>query len=278
MKELLLKDGRDLPRDFLRKFWIEPGDDFVAFLSRLKDKGLSFLLEVPDDATNVADLISEQVTQIKTRGGPSVPEPPDTREGQTTFLWEFLSCKSSKFKMKDLRSAARNASGKKPFIEIAASSKMLAPVEYRVKVITKEFGFKDPLRAHNDEPEKFVIIGSLVCCFLFALLTHFSMAGARFPGHCSAGVTGVYNQDLSDDPDNTLWPHGCYAYRLLYGLRICGENTRDTFSKLLERCHRGQNAPMCHLVADPSEDEVHTLHYQLRVLQLPPGLSSYDRG
>jgi len=172
MKKLYVANSGDLPRDFLEKFWFEPGDDFVAFLSRLKDGGLSFLLEAPNDATNVSDLISEQVRQIKTRGGPSVPEPRDTGEGQAALHWEFLSCKSIKVKAKDLRqSDCPHASKKKDFIGIAASSKMLAPVDHKVKTIAKEFGFRNPLREHDDEPEKFVIIGLWMLPLSFTLLS-----------------------------------------------------------------------------------------------------------
>ena len=154
MKELCVENRTDLPRDFLQKFWIEPGDDFIAFLMRLRDKNLSFSLEAPDNASDVPDLISEQVGQIKRRGGPSVPESSHVGEGQVKLLWEFLSCKSMKVKAKDLRQPAlQRAPGRREVIVVAASSKMLAPVEHKVKVIAKEFGFKNPLREHEDEAE-----------------------------------------------------------------------------------------------------------------------------
>jgi hypothetical protein len=150
--------------DFLRKFWIEPGDDFIAFLSRLKDNDLSFLVEVSDDGSaghSVSDAIDEQIRGISARGGPSVPEPASTAVGQAAVRWEFLSCKCISMKPKDLRRPdPQHGTAKKPFIGIAASSKMLAPVERNVKAITKEYGFKNPLREHDHEPEKFVIIGA----------------------------------------------------------------------------------------------------------------------
>lgn len=174
MKELCVENGRDIPRDFLQKFWIEPGDDFVTFLTTLKDKGLSFVLEAPDNAPGISDQISEQIARIKTRGGPSIPEPSGVREGQAALLWEFLTCKAAKVKARDLRlPGPQRRPGTKEFIVIGASTKMLAPVEYKVKVIAKEFGFKDPLRQHDDDPEKFVIVGSWLSCCRFDLLRVF---------------------------------------------------------------------------------------------------------
>ena len=96
-------------------------------------------------------------------------------------------------------------------IAVAASSKMLAPVEHKVKVISKDFGFKNPLREHEDEAEKFVIISLWIWCLCFTPLSDVPFTGACFPGYCSTGVGDVYNQDLNDQPANILWPHGCYV-------------------------------------------------------------------
>ena len=47
-------------------------------------------------------------------------------------------------------------------IEIKTSSAMLAPVDYNVRTITKQFGIKNTIREDPAEPEKFVIIGMRV--------------------------------------------------------------------------------------------------------------------
>lgn len=80
-----------------------------------------------------------------------------------------------------------------------------------------------------------------------------------------ADITGVYNDDFHDNQEDILWLHGCYVYRLLHDLKICGQNTKETFSRLLGRCCTGQNAPMCHVVVKPSDDEVMTPCHVLQI-------------
>ena len=81
--------------------------------------------------------------------------------------------------------------------------------------------------------------------------------GARFPGHCPASIKRVYNGDFGEDEDSdTLDEHGCYIYRLLHGLEICGENTEKTFARLLRRCREGKNFPMCRVAPVLSDDGV----------------------
>ena len=85
--------------------------------------------------------------------------------------------------------------------------------------------------------------------------------GARYPGHCAAPIKGVYHEGFGEGDCDILLPHGCYVYRLLHGLNICGENTNVTFAQLLKRCKNGNNNPACPVVATlASEDEVRTLH------------------
>ena len=82
--------------------------------------------------------------------------------------------------------------------------------------------------------------------------------GARFPGYCTASIGTVFNGDFPRAHPDILYQHGCYAYRLLHDLNICGENTQVTFSPLLKRCSGGRNGPMCHtdIAALLSDDEV----------------------
>lgn len=172
MRELRVEHAGDIPADFLQKFWIEPGNDFVAFLSRLKTQDLSFLVEVADDGSGgptVLDLIGDEVRAIQRRTGFTVPSSTATAGGPAASDWEFLSCKGLKKKGKDLRKSNLD-SERREMIVIAASAKMLAPVDHKVNTIAKEFGFKNPLRERDDEPEKFVIIGGCVQWLLLSLL------------------------------------------------------------------------------------------------------------
>lgn len=166
MRDLQIQRAGDIPGDFLQKLCFEPGVEFMAFLSRLKGNGLSFVLEFPDDAPGgapVLDAINEQVEAIMVRGGPSLPGPTGIVPAQATSRWEFLSCKYVKMKERDLRLPnSRASSQSRDLVRISASTKMLSPVEHKVRLIAREFGFKDPLRVHDDEPEKFVIIGGWV--------------------------------------------------------------------------------------------------------------------
>ena len=93
------------------------------------------------------------------------------------------------------------------------------------------------------------------------LLSCASSTGARYPSHCSAPIKDVYHEGFDEDDCDILIPHACYAYRLLHGLNIRGENTNVTFARLLKRCKSGDNYPACPIVATlASEDEVRTLH------------------
>lgn len=89
------------------------------------------------------------------------------------------------------------------------------------------------------------------------------MTGPRFHGYCSASIQSVYNEDFEKDDVDLASSHGCYAYRLLHGLSICGQSTTDTFARLLKRCSRKRNSPMCSYESDASmsTDEVGLIPY-----------------
>ena len=159
MKELQLQRKSDLPANFLQKVWIAAGADFNSFLSQFKAHDLFFSVEVPDedlDNDAASNAIDEQLQGIALRGGPKLPGP----GGDPQRRWEYLSCRVVNVKMRDLRGGGRQGGGEKMgVVEIKTSSKMLAPLDYKVKAITKHLGFKNTLRESEDEPEKFVVIG-----------------------------------------------------------------------------------------------------------------------
>jgi hypothetical protein len=165
MNELQIQHRTDLPANFLRKFWIESGVAFESFLSRCKTHGWLFSIEVPEgDGNNNAmvDAINEGVQTLAGHGGPTLPKPEGHLNRDGERRWDFLSCKSTNQKVKELRgrqSHEQNSNEKLPFIEIKPSNVLLAPVDFTVKTVTKLLGFKNILKENPDEPEKFVAIG-----------------------------------------------------------------------------------------------------------------------
>ena len=55
----------------------------------------------------------------------------------------------------------------------------------------------------------------------------------------------VEHRDFGEEDLGILDHHGCYVYRLLHDLVICGENTSQTFARLLRSCQKRENGPMC---------------------------------
>ena len=164
MKVQQIASKRDLPQDFVQKFWIETGDDFGTFLTRFRDHDLLFTVEVVDEQDSSIDLqeaINAELRSIEARGGPSLPKPAGGSSSNDARCWEFLSCKEGKVTSKQLR--VRGASKEKiVVVQIGSSSAMLAPIDYNIPTITKRFGIKNILRENAEEPEKLVIIGNAI--------------------------------------------------------------------------------------------------------------------
>jgi hypothetical protein len=161
MKAQIVDNSRHLPRDFLDKFWIEPGDSFVAFLSRLQQHDLLFTVEVagePENHVNLSDAINTQLHLIEARGGPCLPRPAEGSAAGDPRKWDFLSSREQKVKPKDLRGRVQH-SRKVAIIEIKTSSSIMAPIDYQIASVTKQFGIKNALRRDGGEPEKLVFIG-----------------------------------------------------------------------------------------------------------------------
>ena len=256
----------DIPSDFVQKFWIAPGTDFYQFLARLVENDLLFTIEVPADASDGPSVLQQIDDELGTRratGGPTLPKSSRTFGPEPSHSWQLLSCKQTKVKPKDLRAGnIRQGKEKQEFIEIKATSEMLAPVDYKVATVTKRFGFKNPLRSEEGDPEMLVVIGEHTG-WLVGAVTQYQSSGARFPGYCTASIGSVFHDDFEEGHDDILYKHGCYPYRLLHGLTICGQNTEDTFAPLLRRCSSGRNGPMCHCDPDAlvSDDEVSLFLY-----------------
>ena len=257
MRKLLIPYSSDLPVDFLEQFWITP-EEFGPFLKRLDAHDLFFSVQVPcDDHENDAlvNAISARVETIGSCGGPKLPKPDSNSDRGDGRCWEFLSCKRVKVFERKLRRESNQGSGNRKKVEVieikpSADSVLLPPVEYKVRSVTKAFGIKNPLWADASQPSDFVVIGTLGQRLNFDLLSEFPSIGPRFQGHCSAKLTRVHRGDLEGETDVE---HGCYPYRLLHGLNICGEDTSKTFARLLERCRQGNNHQMCPTVIDDAE-------------------------
>jgi hypothetical protein len=163
MKELQMPKNSGLPKDFLEKFWLEP-EDFKNLLARCQSKGLFFTVTIPDEDhpnTALLDAVNQVLAALPSRGGPGLPEPQGKDLLDPARHWEFLTCKVIKASASKLRAQKKDQKGKKAVIQISSESTaaMLAPVDYSVQYATKTFGFKNPLRKNESEPEKFVAIG-----------------------------------------------------------------------------------------------------------------------
>lgn len=174
MRSTCVEHPGDVPGDFVQKFWIAPGADFYSFLTRLQENDLLFTIEVPADASDgpsVMGRIDEELRTRRSAGGPSLPCPSQTTVSGPSHRWELLSCKQTKVGVKNLRTThkgkgkekkVQNAGqnkGKQDVIEIKATSEMLSPVDYKISTMTKRYGFRNPLRSSEDEPEMLVVIG-----------------------------------------------------------------------------------------------------------------------
>jgi hypothetical protein len=182
MNRLQIPHGSDLPGDFLQRFWFEQGDNFVSFLSRCRSHHLLFALEVPSEGDNnnaLLDAIDGHLQTLGSRDGPKLPLPDQGRDlgVHESRLWEFLSCKEVKVKMKDLRGrrgAERRSVVKIPCVEIARSSGVLAPIDYNAKSVAKRLGYPNPLREVSTEPEDLVVIG-------IQTISIYSFSAQRYP-------------------------------------------------------------------------------------------------
>lgn len=96
----------------------------------------------------------------------------------------------------------------------------------------------------------------MAACIPFHPSSDIVCIGARFAGYCRAPIKDIHNGDFDSNDGDALFPHGCYAYRVLWGLNICGEDTKTTFAQLLKRCKEGENYPMCHGIPTLYDDEV----------------------
>jgi hypothetical protein len=166
MKTSQLINRSDLPADFLQKFWIESEAPFDNFLSRLSEHNLLFTVEVPTkeaDHSAMTDAIDRELDAIAKQSGPELPKPQGEIDHLGKCRWVFLSSKLIKVKKQNLRGYSMTRAGsteKIQLVEIKSSLAMLAPVDYSVQNITKEFGIKNTLRVDRNEPEKMVVIGA----------------------------------------------------------------------------------------------------------------------
>ena len=165
MKELQSQEKLDLPKNFLQRIWIEPGTMFNKFLSHCQDHDLLFSVDVPcEDSDNQAMLtaVNKRLESLASQGGPRLPDQEPGPSQQEGHRWEFLSCKKTKVKGRNFRGKAKPGQGSTNMImvvEIGTSEIMLAPVNYKVRLVTKQFGFKNTIRCESNEPDKFVVIG-----------------------------------------------------------------------------------------------------------------------
>lgn len=166
MKKLQMPQGSGLPEDFLEKFWLEP-EEFCRFLLRCQSKDLFFTVSVPDEDgsnTTLLDAVNQVLATLSSRGGPGLPKSEVEIFRDQARQWEFLTCKAVKVSATKLRGRIRagkkDRKEKKTVIHIGSeSTTILAPVDYNVQYVTKTFGFKNPLRENESEPEKFVVVG-----------------------------------------------------------------------------------------------------------------------
>jgi hypothetical protein len=115
-------------------------------------------------------------------------------------------------------------------------------MEHTLDNLTKNYAAKNPFRATSSEPGHVIFIGKHSGSRSRAYSDVIS--GARYVGFCKSSIQNVYHEDIRTE-EGISHKHGCYVYRLLRGLSLCGLNTEKSFATLLRKCAAGNNHPMC---------------------------------
>lgn len=152
-----------VPANFVTKFWILPGSDLTQLFRRLKKNDLLFTIDAAVDGSDGPSVVRKVNDELKKRiaaGEPNLPPPPArVGEDEDDQRWEVLSCKKVKVKSREMRGVSGRNAAKQEAVEFKASSDTLAPADYKVDTLAKTFGFKNPLRMDDSEPEMFIAIG-----------------------------------------------------------------------------------------------------------------------
>lgn len=126
---------------------------------------------------------------------------------------------------------------KKPLHSVKLRAGVISPLDFTVQTLIQRFGVINPIRSLESDPSHVLFICPYSATLFWCCCSPFD-TGPRFQGNVRGKLERVYREDLGVSIDEEAF-HGCFGYRVLWGVPFNGASLNVRLLKHFSRCKRG---------------------------------------